>query len=78
MRVPCFLGIAFVVPGSGITQNELDLGSGDTQKEPDLRSGDTQKELDLESRDTHKELDLNENMNEIFFLTTQKFMIMCV
>ena len=54
---PCFLGLAFVVPESGYTQNELDLGSGNTQKEQDLGCGDTKQELDLGSGDTQNELD---------------------
>ena len=43
----CFLGLAIVVPGSGDTQKELDLGSRDMQQETDLARGDTQKELDF-------------------------------
>ena len=36
---PCFLGLAFVVPGSGDTLKETELGSEDTQKELNLGSG---------------------------------------
>ena len=65
---PRFLGLTFVVPGSGGTQNEQDLGSGETKKGQDLGSRDTQNELNLGSGDTENELDIKWKYDFIYSL----------